>query len=59
MVGEFLRGLGCARVVPRHVAILGLPVERPSASSAKVSKPTTTSARSSTPCPTAITRGSR
>ncbi|MGH8590593.1 MAG: hypothetical protein ACREXX_15040, partial [Gammaproteobacteria bacterium] len=28
MVGEFLRDLGDANAVPRHVAILGLPVEK-------------------------------
>jgi hypothetical protein len=28
MVGEFLRDLGDAHAVPRHVAILGLPVEK-------------------------------
>ena len=28
MVGEFLRDLGNANAVPRHVAILGLPVEK-------------------------------
>ena len=66
MVGEFLRDLGEANAVPRHVAILGLPVEtggsptpRPSASGATTSKPTTTSVRSSTPCPTVIIRRSR
>ena len=67
MVKEFLRDLGDANAVPRHVAILGLPVE-------KDGRLTDTEAvrewrenleadyhsvRSSTPCPTAITRRSR